>query len=418
MFQTEDAVEKVVLIAVSSEDDSRVQANLDELALLVDTSGAVEAGRLTQKRDGVHPQHYMGSGKIEELRDLISLVGADAIVSDDELSNSQQRTMSNLLNVKILDRSMVILDIFAGRASTAEGKTQVELAQLKYRLTHLSGIGTQMSRLGGGIGTRGPGEKKLETDRRYIRERITQLNRELAEISEQRTLLRANRRESGIISVSMVGYTNAGKSTLMNAITEAGVFAEDKLFATLDTTTRKTPLPDGGDILLTDTVGFIQKLPHNLIQAFKATLEELKDADMLLHIVDASNPERESQMKVVYETLEELGCVDKPIITVYNKADLDVQLPLPHDKKAFAAVNVSAKSGLNINELLLKIAEAIKLFRKKMDVLIPYAKGGLVQMIHDRSEILSEEYREEGTLISAYLDSEMENRLKEYAIKV
>ena len=295
-----------------------------------------------------------------------------------------------MLETKVMDRTIVILDIFAGRAISGEGKIQVELAQLKYRMSRLTGMGASMSRLGGGIGTRGPGEKKLETDRRHIKERIAELNRDLKEIQTHRELLRSQRSKKGTPVVSLVGYTNAGKSTTLNVLTQAGVLAEDKLFATLDTTTRKVELPGGSEILLTDTVGFIQKLPHHLIQAFRATLEELKYADILLHVVDASNPNREEQMRVVYDTLRGLGCEDTPVITVYNKMDREVELPLPMDRMAREIVQISAGKQIGLEQMLATIEKLLKSFRKSMTVLLPYTEGALAGWVHGRCEIIRE----------------------------
>jgi GTP-binding protein HflX len=415
MFDTEKTGDRAVLAAASPLDEAAAQASLDELALLLETSGGVAVGRIVQKRDAFHPSHYLGKGKVEELRSLVLSLEADAVVFDDELTASQIKNLGKLLDVKILDRTMVILDIFASRALTAEGKAQVELAQLKHRLSHLTGIGAQLSKLLGGIGVRGPGESKLEIDRRHIRNRITQLNTELREVQSQRSLLSANRKKSGMPLISMVGYTNSGKSTLMNAITEAGVLAEDKLFATLDTTTRKAQLSDGGEMLLADTVGFIQKIPHNLIQAFRATLEQLRDADILLHVVDASNPDMDAQMKVVYETLSDLGLGGKPIITAFNKMDVS-QVASLNDSRATAVSLVSAKNGDNIGGLLSKISETLKSFRTKASLVIPYSEGAIVKLLHERSEILSEDYKEDGTFITAYMDPELAGRLKRYEV--
>ncbi len=321
------------------------------------------------------------------------------------------------METKVMDRTIVILDIFAARALSGEGKIQVELAQLKYRLSRLTGLGTSLSRLGGGIGTRGPGEKKLETDRRHIKERIAELNREAGEIRTHRELLRAQRKKKGTPVVSLVGYTNAGKSTLINTLTDAGVLAENKLFATLDTTTRQVKLPNGSEILLTDTVGFIQKLPHHLVQAFRATLEEMKHADILLHVVDASNPEREEQMRVVYQTLKELGCGDTPVITVYNKMDLQPELPLPQDGQARDAVRISAAQGEGLGGLLESVERLLQSFRKTMRALVPYTDGGLIGWLHGRCEILQEEHTADGVLLEAAVDEEAANRLEKYRIE-
>ena len=354
MIELKKEIERVILVGVnlSRQSEEEIKDSLGELRDLADTAGAKAVGVVIQSRDQIHPGTYVGKGKVEEIKDLLWETEATGIICDDELSPAQMKNLQDELDVKVMDRTLVILDIFAARASTSEGKIQVELAQLKYRQTRLTGFGTAMSRLGGGIGTRGPGEKKLETDRRHIKERIAELNREAGEIRTHRELLRAQRKKKGTPVISLVGYTNAGKSTLINTLTDAGVLAENKLFATLDTTTRQVKLPNGSEILLTDTVGFIQKLPHHLVQAFRATLEEMKYADILLHVVDASNPEREEQMRVVNQTLKELGCEDTPVITVYNKMDLQPELPLPQDGQARDMVRISAARGEGLDGLL------------------------------------------------------------------
>lgn len=413
---TEEMKERVILVGVDQDTVGMdTESCLDELDELVKTAGAVSVARMIQKRERVHPAHYLGKGKLEELQVMINAYDATGIVCDDELSPAQIKNLEQILNTKIMDRTMVILDIFASRAISKEGKIQVELAQLKYRLSRLAGIGASMSRLGGGIGTRGPGETKLEVDRRYIKSRIAELNRELKEIETHRQLLRSKRDKKGTPVVSLVGYTNAGKSTLINHLTDAGVLAEDKLFATLDTTTRLVKLPNGSDILLTDTVGFIQKLPHNLVQAFRATLEEMKYADILIHVVDSSNSQRKEHMNVVYNTLRELGCEETPVITAFNKIDKEeVEYPLPIDMKAMYTVNISAKKGEGIENMLETVEELLKSFRKSMKVLIPYQDGSLISYIHGKCELISEEHTETGYLIEAYVTEEVENRLQPY----
>ncbi|WP_312060127.1 GTPase HflX [Anaerotignum sp.] len=419
LHDTADLEERVILFAVepderNSRSTMETEACLDELEELVRTAGAVAVARSIQKRERVHPGHYLGKGKIEELKMMVEAYGASGVVCDDELSPAQLKNLERMLETKVMDRTIVILDIFAGRAISGEGKIQVELAQLKYRLSRLTGMGASMSRLGGGIGTRGPGEKKLETDRRYIKDRIAELNSAAKEIQTHRELLRSQRGKKGTPVVSLVGYTNAGKSTLINKLTDAGVLAEDKLFATLDTTTRKVELPNGSEILLTDTVGFIQKLPHHLVQAFRATLEELKYADILLHVVDASNPNRQEQMQVVYKTLEDLGCGDTPVITVFNKMDRDVELPLPMDTKAREIAQVSAFTGDGLNGMLGMVENLLKSFRKSMVVMVPYTEGGLIGWVHGRCEIIREEHTPEGVLLEVYVDEESANRLEKY----
>lgn len=414
--------ERVILVAVEMDErNSRsameTEACLDELEELVKTAGATAVARSIQKRERIHPGHYLGPGKIEEVKAMVAAYNATGIVCDDELSPAQLKNLEQMLDTKVMDRTMVILDIFAARALSGEGKIQVELAQLKYRLSRLVGIGASMSRLGGGIGTRGPGETKLETDRRYIKERIAELNREAQDIRTHRELLRAQRSKKGTPVISLVGYTNAGKSTILNYLSDAEVLAEDKLFATLDTTTRKVELPGGSEIFLTDTVGFIQKLPHHLVQAFRATLEELQYADILLHVVDASNPNRTEHMKVVYETLKSLGCENTPVLTVFNKMDNDVELPLPMDTMARDIVQVSAAKGEGMDVLLERIEKLLQSFRKSMTALVPYTEGSLIGWVHGRCEIIREEHTGEGVLLEVYVDEESANRLAKFKVE-
>ncbi|MDD4844172.1 MAG: GTPase HflX [Anaerotignum sp.] len=419
LHDTADLEERLILFAVEPEErNSRsamdTEACLDELEELVRTAGAVAVARCVQKRERIHPGHYFGKGKIEELKMMLETYDASGVICDDELSPAQLKNLGKMLETKVMDRTIVILDIFAGRAISGEGKIQVELAQLKYRLSRLTGMGISMSRLGGGIGTRGPGEKKLETDRRYIKDRIAELNSAAKEIQTHRELLRTQRGKKGTPVVSLVGYTNAGKSTLINKLTDAGVLAEDKLFATLDTTTRKVALPNGSEILLTDTVGFIQKLPHHLVQAFRATLEELKYADILLHVVDASNPNRQEQMQVVYKTLDDLGCSDTPVITLFNKMDREVELPLPMDTQARELAQISAFTGDGLEGMLGTVENLLKSFRSSMVALVPYTEGGLIGWVHGRCEIIREEHTPEGVLLEVYVDEESANRLGKY----
>jgi len=424
MYETAEQKEKFILIA-AEKDGTDSETNLNELSLLCDTAGAVEVGRVIQKRDKIHSALYLGKGKLDEVMEMIVETNADAIVADDELTPSQQRNLAERLNVKVLDRTMIILDIFAGRAQTAEGKAQVELAQLKYSLSHLTGLGISLSRQAGvaahgGVGNRGPGEKKLELDRRHIRNRIDQLNRELKELRENRALLRKKRMKQDIPVVAIVGYTNAGKSTLLNLLSGAEVLAEDKLFATLDTTTRKVQLPDGGaEILFTDTVGFINKLPHHLIQAFRATLEETRFADILLHVVDASSPERSQQMEIVYETLKALECLDKPIVTAFNKIDaIDDHSQVPNDKMAKHTVAISAREGTNIPLLLKTLEDVVDSARSKIAVTIPYSHGGLVNQIHESCKVVFIENRENGTYIEFFATEEILGKVQQYRLAI
>ncbi len=418
LYDTEKETERVVLVGIDTgEGEFDAESCLDELAELARTAGAEVVGRLIQKREAVNRATYLGKGKIEELKAYIEFTEATGIICDDELNQNQIRNLENALNTKVMNRTLVILDIFAKRAGSAEGKVQVELAQLKYNMAHLTGRGIEMSRLGGGIGTRGPGEKKLETDRRNIADRISDLNRELKEIENHRNVMRGKRLESKIPVIALVGYTNAGKSTLLNTVTGADVLAEDKLFATLDTTTRAIETESDAKYLFTDTVGFIQKLPHNLIKAFRATLEEVKYADILVHVVDASNPKRTEQMNVVYNTLKELEAGDKPVLTVYNKVDREgIEMPLIKDKRAVYTMAISAKTGKNIPEFMSKIEEIVKSFKKSISVLIPYSEGRLLNIIHGNCEITTKETRDEGYYFEMYADEETENRLREYII--
>lgn len=418
LHKIEDEEERVILVAVdadNSEDDT--EKCLDELEDLAKTAGASTVGRVIQKRERVSAGYYVGSGKLDEIRTMINAFDATGIICDDELTPAQMRNMEKILQTKVMDRTMLILDIFAARAVSSEGKIQVELAQLKYRLSRLTGMGTSMSRLGGGIGTRGPGEKKLETDRRHIKERIHKLKSDLEEIRTHRSLLRNQRSKSGRPVVSLVGYTNAGKSTILNSLTDAGVLEEDKLFATLDTTTRNVTLLGGSNIYLTDTVGFVQKLSHHLVEAFKATLEELKFADILLHVVDASDENRVKHMEVVYSTLRDLGCGEKPVITVFNKMDKEVEMPLPQDKNCCARVEICAKNQKSLENLLDVTEEVLKSFRKPMKVLIPYTEGSLLAVVHGKCEIINEEHTENGTLIEAYMTDEAAGRLEKYKVE-
>lgn len=411
LYEIKEEKERVILVGVSTRENDDTEDSLDELKDLVKTAGAEAVGRVIQKRELVHPGTYVGKGKIEEIRELLWELDATGIVCDDELSPAQMNNLTDILDVKVMDRTMVILDIFAGRASTSEGKIQVELAQLKYRQSQLTGAGRAMSRLGGGIGTRGPGEKKLEMDRRLIKNRIAQLNRELRAVKRHRELTREQRTKNRISVVAIVGYTNAGKSTLLNTLTGAGVLQEDQLFATLDPTTRSRKLPSGQEILLTDTVGFIRKLPHHLIDAFKSTLEEAKYADLILHVVDASNPQMDEQMYVVYETLQRLEAMDKPVVTAFNKMDRIGESLTVHDFKADRIVQVSAKTGEGLEALLQAIEEILREQKIYIERVYSYQESGKIQLIRKYGELLEEEYKEDGIHVSAYVPKELDGRV-------
>ena len=407
LIDIKDLEERVILAAVSLSDGDDTESSLDELEELVKTAGGTAVGRLIQNRESIHPGTYLGKGKIEELKELIWETEATGIVCDDELSPAQLRNLEDALETKVMDRTMVILDIFARHATTREGKLQVELAQLKYRAVRLVGLRNSLSRLGGGIGTRGPGESKLEIDRRRIHDRISQLKSELAEVQRHRALTRQQRERSDILRAAIVGYTNAGKSTLLNRLTDAGILAEDKLFATLDPTTRNYRLPDGQEILLTDTVGFIRKLPHNLVEAFKSTLEEAKYCDIILHVVDCSNPQMDVQMHVVYDTLRELGVEDKEYITLFNKVDKVEGNPVFRDFQSDYQLKISAKTGQGLSELSELLGTILRSRKVYLEQLYPYSEAGMIQRIRKYGELLSEEYREDGIAVRAYVPAEL-----------
>lgn len=411
LYDTDEIIERVILVGVAFDTDDDTDRSLDELAELAKTAGAVTVGRMVQTRDNFHPATYIGKGKIEELRVLIDELDATGIICDDELSPAQFKNLEDELSIKVMDRTMVILDIFAARATSSEGKVQVEMAQLKYRSIRLAGFGTSMSRLGGGIGTRGPGEKKIETDRRLIRDRISKLSADLKEMKAHRDVKREKRSKASTPVAAIVGYTNAGKSTLLNKLTDAGVLSEDKLFATLDPTTRALELPNGEKILLTDTVGFIRKLPHNLIEAFKSTLEEAKYADIIVHVVDVSNPDYEQQMTTVYATLKQLGVGDKPVITLFNKCDCFEQKPVAKDLKADYTYNVSAIRGTGLEDFKQCLQDIILLSRIRIERVFPYSDAGKIQLIREYGQLESEEYTESGIKVLAYVPKEIEGKL-------
>ena len=410
MIQTEEKKEKFILVGVETGKD-RMEESLSELEELLDTAGGETVGRVIQNLESINKATYIGKGKVEEIKFLSEELGADGIVCDDELSPAQLSNLKDELDIKVLDRTLVILDIFASHAKSSEGKLQVEMAQLKYRSSRLMGLGKNLSRLGGGIGTRGPGESKLETDRRAIRERVSQLRTEIEKVESSRDTLRKHRMSDGIPVIAIVGYTNAGKSTFLNKITDAGILAEDKLFATLDPTTRSLKIPDGEEVLFTDTVGFISKLPHNLVDAFKSTLEEAKYADLILHVADASNPQADEQMKVVYRTLEELKVTGKPVVTFLNKQDKIEKERIIKDLKADALVKGSAKTGEGIDELLNKISEILREGKVLVDTLLSYADTAKIAVIRKKGQLLSEEYEGDGIRVKAYVPKAVAGQL-------
>lgn len=411
IIKNEEIEEKVILVAVSENDGDDAEDSVAELEELVNTAGAKVVGVLIQKRERIHPALYVGTGKVDEIAELIGQTNATGIVCDDELSPAQMKNLEDILDTKVMDRTLIILDIFASRATTREGKIQVELAQLKYSRSRLAGFGRSMSRLGGGIGTRGPGEKKLEVDRRLISDRIAQLNRELKEVQKHREITRQRREKNDMSVVAIVGYTNAGKSTLLNHLTDAEVLEENKLFATLDPTTRILELPGRQQVLLTDTVGFIRKLPHHLIEAFKSTLEEAKYADYIFHVVDASNPQREKQMHITYSTLDDLGIKDKTIVTLFNKQDLRTDDEPLNDFRADYVLNISAglDKGLDeVKDLLSQILRENKIYIERT---FSYANAGQIQMIRKYGELISEEYVADGIEVKAYVPMDVYGKL-------
>lgn len=401
-------MERILLVGVSLDNEEDTIESLAELAELTKTAGGEVVKEVYQNREQIHPGTYVGKGKLEEIRDIIEKDDIDAVVCDDELSPAQLRNLNEYLGIKVLDRTIMILDIFAMRARTSEGKIQVELAQLKYRSSRLVGLRSSLSRLGGGIGTRGPGEKKLEMDRRIIRERIAALNKELEGIKKSRAVARKKRLESKLPLACIVGYTNAGKSTLLNELTDAEVLSEDKLFATLDPTTRVYEYEDGQEILLTDTVGFINKIPHHLVDAFRSTLEEAKYADIIVHVVDISNPNYSHHMDVVYDTLKLLNVKDKPVITVYNKVDKLTDSVLGgNDARSDVTLRISAKNHEGLDTLLSEIQNILNKRMVYIEKVVPYSEAGKIQNIRNRGQLLHEEYTEEGIYVKAMIPKDM-----------
>ena len=413
LYEMKETEERVILVGVQEQEGEPEEESLDELAELARTAGAQVVGRLIQKREAMHPATYVGKGKILELKELLWETDATGIICDDELTSVQLNHLEEELECKIVDRTLLILDIFAGRAVSREGKIQVELAQLKYRAARLVGLRNSLSRLGGGIGTRGPGEKKLEMDRRLIRERISRLKKELREVEEHRERLRTQRKRSNLKVAALVGYTSAGKSSLENALTGAGVLEDAMLFATLDTTTRALKLADTQEILLSDTVGFIRKLPHHLIEAFKSTLEEAKYADVILHVVDASNPQVEEQMFIVYETLRELGVKDKTIVTLFNKQDRLAGNEILRDFKADYVLKISARTGLGLDELKNTLEKILIGNQIYIERVVDYKDAGMLQLVRKYGQLIEEKYTENGIEIKARVPKDIYGRLGE-----
>lgn len=411
MYEMGEQIERVILVGVQTCESDDTFQSLLELRELVETAGAVAVGTVMQSRETVHPATYLGKGKLEELKELLYDLDATGVVCDDELSPAQMNNLEQELECKVMDRTMVILDIFASRAKTSEGKIQVELAQLKYRSARLVGMRASLSRLGGGIGTRGPGEKKLEMDRRLIHARIGQLKEQLAEVQRHRDLIRSQREKSRTKVAAIVGYTNAGKSTLLNQMTGSDVLEEDQLFATLDPTTRVLDLPGKQQILLTDTVGFIRKLPHHLIEAFKSTLEEAKFADLIIHVVDASNPQKEEHMHIVYDTLRQLGVSDKKVITLFNKQDICLDQEQLRDFQADYVLNVSARSKQGLEELKELLEQVLREDQVYVERLYPYDKAGVIAQIRKFGQVTEEEYLPEGISVKAYVPMEIYNQI-------
>jgi len=407
MYEMEQIDERVILVGIDTGNEDASNRSLNELSELAKTAKAAVVGRLIQPRESAHPGTYIGKGKLTELKDLIWETDATGIICDDELTSAQLGNLEEELSCKIIDRTLLILDIFAARAVSGEGKIQVELAQLRYRASRLAGLGRSLSRLGGGIGTRGPGEKKLEMDRRLIRERISRLKKELKDVEKHRELIRTQRKQSGLKVAALVGYTSAGKSSIENALTNAGILEDAMLFSTLDTTTRSLVLDNTQEILVTDTVGFIRKLPHHLVEAFKSTLEEAKYADIIIHVVDASNPQMDEQMHVVYDTLRQLGAADRPVITLFNKQDKLESAGSYRDFQAEYSIPASAKTGEGLAELKKALLEIVRREQIYVERLYDFSEASKIQLIRSRGQLLSEKYVPEGIEVKAYVPKDI-----------
>lgn len=416
LYDTKEEQEKVILVGVSTDDEDDVEMSLIELEELVQTAGGLTVAKVIQNREKIHSATYVGKGKMQEIAQLVEELQADLVICDDELTPAQIGNLSDELDCPVIDRTVLILDIFAKRASTSEGKLQVELAQLKYRSSRLVGLYQALSRQGGSasggyIGTRGPGEKKLEMDRRLIKDRISFLQKELESIKKNREVARRKRQAENIPVIAIVGYTNAGKSTLLNRLTDAGVLEEDKLFATLDPTTRKLTLESGEKVLFTDTVGFIRKLPHHLIQAFRSTLEEARYADIILHVVDCSNEDRDVQMQTVYDTLDKLGVKDKTIITAFNKMDKVDSDFVGRDLRADKTIKIEAKNRVNLDGLLEVIEQVLRERKVEISHTFSYQEAGSIQLIRQSGQLLEEDYRSDGIFIHAYVPKRIAGKL-------
>lgn len=407
MYEMEQIDERVILVGIDTGNEDAANRSLDELSELAKTAKAAVVGRLIQPRESAHPGTYIGKGKLTELKDLIWETDATGIICDDELTSAQLGNLEEELSCKIIDRTLLILDIFAARAVSGEGKIQVELAQLRYRASRLAGLGRSLSRLGGGIGTRGPGEKKLEMERRLIRERISRLKKELKDVEKHRELIRTQRKQSGLKVAALVGYTSAGKSSIENVLTNAGILEDAMLFSTLDTTTRSLVLDNTQEILVTDTVGFIRKLPHHLVEAFKSTLEEAKYADIIIHVVDASNPQMDEQMHVVYDTLRQLGAADRPVITLFNKQDKLESAGSYRDFQAEYSIPASAKTGEGLAELKKALLEIVRREQIYVERLYDFSEASKIQLIRSRGQLLSEKYVPEGIEVKAYVPKDI-----------
>ncbi len=411
MISNEEKIPRALLVSVDT-GGYDAQASLDELEELVKSAGAEPAFTVTQKLQKPESATYVGSGKLQEIKEICQAQEIDLIVVDSELSPTQIKNIENFTDVRVIDRTTLILDIFALRARSKEGKLQVELAQLKYMLPRLTGKGIEMSRLGGGIGTRGPGETKIETDRRHIRRRMETLKDELAELEKHRGMLRKRREKDGVITVAIVGYTNAGKSTLMNYLTDAGVLAQDKLFATLDPTSRALKLPSGVSVMLIDTVGLVRRLPHHLVEAFRSTLEEAAQSDIIINLCDASSDEARVHLAVTNELLESLGCGDRPILTVLNKCDLLEEPMIEQDFESF--IRISARTGEGVDKLLEAIEANLPVRMKRVSLLVPFANAGIISEIREKGTLLSEEYVADGVRAEAVVDEQLYHKVKDY----